>query len=149
MATLPADGTYYVHLGDTARNGGEEYGYRLRLSAPQPDFALRVVPSSASMRSKGTATLNVHVIRKDGFTGPIKLTLKDPPPGFSANPVSLVGTQTVARLNLKTDLVATKEPVDLSIAGSAKIQDQEVTHEVVPAEDRMQAFPVAPPGSCN
>ena len=140
MATLPADGTYYVHLGDTARNGGEEYGYRLRLSAPQPDFALRVVPSSASMRSKGTATLNVHVIRKDGFTGPIKITLKDPPPGFSANPVSLVGTQTVARLNLKTDLVATKEPVALSIAGSAKIQDQEVTHEVVPAEDRMQAF---------
>jgi hypothetical protein len=140
MATLPADGTYYVHLGDTARNGGEEYGYRLRLSAPQPDFALRVVPSSASMRSKGNATLNVHVIRKDGFSGPIKLTLKDPPPGFSASPVSLAGTQTVARLNLKTDLVATKEPVSLTIAGAAKIQDQDVTHEAIPAEDRMQAF---------
>jgi len=140
MATLPADGTYYVHLGDTARNGGEEYGYRLSLSAPQPDFALRVVPSSASMRSKGTATLNVHVIRKDGFTGPIKVTLKDPPRGFSANPVFLVGTQTVARLNLKTDLVATKEPVTVSIVGSAKIQDQDITREAVPAEDRMQAF---------
>jgi hypothetical protein len=140
MVTLPADGTYYVHLGDTARNGGEEYGYRLSLSAPQPDFALRVVPSSASMRSKGTATLNVHVIRKDGFTGPIKLTLKDPPPGFSANPVFLVGTQTVARLNLKTDLVATKEPVTISIVGSAKIQDKDVSREAVPAEDRMQAF---------
>ena len=42
MARLPADGTYYVHIGDTARQGGEEYGYRLRLSAPQPDFELRV-----------------------------------------------------------------------------------------------------------
>ena len=40
MVKLPADGTYYVHLGDTARNGGEEYAYRLRISAPQPDFAL-------------------------------------------------------------------------------------------------------------
>ena len=56
MAQLPADGTYYVHLGDTARNGGEEYGYRLRISAPQPDFALRVVPSSVSLRGKSTAT---------------------------------------------------------------------------------------------
>ena len=52
MARLPADGTYYVHLGDTARNGGEEYAYRLRISEAQPDFALRVVPSSVSLRSK-------------------------------------------------------------------------------------------------
>ena len=50
---LPADGTYYVHIGDTARNGGEEYAYRLRISAPRPDFALRVVPSSIGLRSKG------------------------------------------------------------------------------------------------
>jgi len=32
LARLPADGTYYVHIGDTARHGGEEYGYRLRVS---------------------------------------------------------------------------------------------------------------------
>ena len=110
----PADGTYYVHLGDTARNGGEEYAYRLRISAPQPDFALRVVPSSVSLRSKSTATLSVYVIRKDGFTGPIKLGLKNPPAGFSAAPVSLSGTQAVARLTLKTDLLAhpgTRQPL--------------------------------------
>ena len=70
MVKLPADGTYYVHLGDTARNGGEEYAYRLRISAPQPDFALRVVPSSVGLRSKAAATVSVYAIRKDGFTGP-------------------------------------------------------------------------------
>lgn len=140
MARLPANGTYYVHLGDVARNGGEEYGYRLRISAPQPDFALRVVPSSVSLRSKSTAALSVYVIRKDGFSGPIKLSLREPPAGFSAAPVSLSGTQAVARLTLKTDRVATTEPVNLSVVGSAKIQEREVTHEAVPAEDRMQAF---------
>lgn len=165
---LPADGTYYVHLGDTARNAGEEYGYRLRLSAPEPDFALRVVPSSVSLRSKGSVNVNVHVIRKDGFTGPIKLALKDPPTGFSAAAASLSGTQTVARLTIKTDLKATPEPVNLSIIGTARIgggndsaptskqasrdgggrisastpenPGRDVTHEAVPAEDRMQAF---------
>ena len=140
MTTLPAGGAYFVHIGDTARQGGEAYAYRLRISAPQPDFALRVAPSSVSLRSKSTASLSVYAIRKDGFTGPINLTLKDPPSGFSASPVTISGTQIVARLNLKTDLTVTKSPVNLSIVGSAKIQDKEVVHEALPAEDRMQAF---------
>ncbi len=139
-AKLPADGTYYVHLGDTARNGGEEYAYRLRISAPRPDFALRIVPSSLALRSKSTAPVTINVIRKDGFTGPIKLGLKDPPTGFSASPVTVSGTQNVARLTLKTDLKDMPQPVALCIEGRAKIQDQEVVREAVPAEDRMQAF---------
>ena len=140
MVKLPADGTYYAHIGDTARQGGEEYGYRLRLSAPQPDFALRVVPSSVGLRGKSTATLSVYAIRKDGFTGPIKLGLKDPPRGFSSFPSTLLTTQTVARFTFKCDLAATKGPVTLSVVGSAKLGGKEIVHEAVPAEDRMQAF---------
>jgi hypothetical protein len=140
MATLPADGTYFVHIGDTARHGGEEYVYRLRLSGPQPDFALRVVPSSLGIRAKSSATLMVYAQRKDGFAGPIKLDLKFPAPGFSASPVTLSATQTVARLTIKTELQATKEPVSLSIFGSAQIGGREHAHEAVPAEDKMQAF---------
>jgi hypothetical protein len=41
---------------------------------------------------------------------------------------------------LRTDLTATEQPVTLRIEGRAKIQDQDVAHEAVPAEDRMQAF---------
>jgi len=140
MVRLPADGTYYVHLGDTARHGGEEYGYRLRLSAPQPDFALRVAPSSVTLRSKNSNALAVYAVRKDGFAGPIKLTFKELPPGFTSWPVVLSPTQTVARLTLKTDLKETPEPVSLSVVGTAKIQGRDVTREAVPAEDRMQAF---------
>lgn len=140
MARLPSDGDYFVHIGDTARHGGEEYAYRLRLSAPQPDFALRVVPSSLNLRGKSTAGLSVYAIRQDGFTGPIKVALKDPPPGFSAWPATLSGTQVVARLTVRTELLATKAPLSLSFVGSAKIGEKEIAHEAVPAEDRMQAF---------
>jgi hypothetical protein len=140
MAPLPADGSYYVHLGDVARNAGEEFAYRLRISEAQPDFALRVAPSSVSLRSKSSAQVSVYGLRKDGFTGPIKLSLKNPPAGFSASPISLSGTQEVARLILKTDLAETPEPVNLTIAGTARIGEREVSHEAVPAEDRMQAF---------
>ncbi len=138
--TLPKDGPYLVHLGDTDRNGGVEYCYRLRISSPMPDFELRMAPSSLALRGKGSAGVNVHAIRRDGFTGPIKLTLRDPPKGFSASPVTLTGTQTVARVNIKTDLLNTGSPVPLSIMGTAKAGNQEITRQAVPAEDRMQAF---------
>ena len=137
---LPADGTYFVHLTDTARDGGESHAYRLRISPPQPDFELRVVPSSLVLRGKGSATVNVYALRKDGFTGDIKLSLKDPPEGFSALPISLTAKQEVARLTIKTALTDTKQPLDLIVEGRASIQDREVAHHAVPAEDRMQAF---------
>jgi hypothetical protein len=144
MLRLPLDGGYCIHVGDAAQSGGEEYAYRLRISAPRPDFALRAVPSSLALRTRGSAVLNVHVMRKDGFDGPIKVSLKDPPAGFSATPVSLVGTQMVARLNVKTDLAVPTGPVDLCVIGTAKLQTKVATNELVrvavPAEDRMQAF---------
>ena len=90
---LPADGTYYVHVGDIARSGGEEYAYRLRIGPPQPDFALCCVPSSLSVRSKGSGTVSIQVIRKDGFAGPVKVGLKDPPAGFSSASLTVPGAR--------------------------------------------------------
>jgi hypothetical protein len=140
VASLPADGSFYLHIGDTARHGGAEYGYRLRISSPRQDFELRVVPSSVALASRSNATLTVYAQRKDGFAGPITVNLKDAPRGFSAPPLILSATQSVAELMLKTDLISTPEPVDLSIHGTASIGGRETVRRAVPAEDRMQAF---------
>lgn len=142
---LPADGVYRVHIGDTVRSGGDEYGYRLRISAARPDFALRTVPSSVTMRSKsggGAGSISVYVQRKDGFTGPITVELKNPPAGVTCKPVTITGTQTVARLAVKCDLAATNKPIDLTVVGSmTQAQGQPpLQHDAVPCEDRMQAF---------
>ena len=48
--TAPADGIYYIHLGDAQGKGGPEYSYRLRISAPMPDFALYATPSGINGR---------------------------------------------------------------------------------------------------
>ena len=140
MVKLPADGVYYVHIGDTAHNGGEEYAYRLRLSAPRPGFALRVVPSSVSLRGRDSASVTVYAIRQDGLTAPIQVSLKNLPPGFTAQPVTLTGTQAMARLSFKTSRITTNEPLSLTVQGWAKLGDQIITNVAVPAEDRMQAF---------
>ena len=140
MVKLPADGKYFIHLGDTPRRGGKEYAYRFRISQPRPDFALRLVPSRIVIRSKSSASVTVFAIRKDGYDGPIKLSFKDLPEGFQSPGATLAAKQEAIGLAVTTSLTEMEEPVYLTLLGSAPIGDQEVVHEAVPAEDRMQAF---------
>ena len=138
--TLPADGVYYLRLTDTQHKGGPEYAYRLRLSKPQTDFAIRVVPASVTLRGKAAAYPKVQVVRKDGYTGPIRLSLKNPPAGIEMPPVTLTGTQTVANVTIRSTLEAMEHPVALQIVGTATNGAQQVERIAVGAEDRMQAF---------
>lgn len=140
MVKLPADGKYFVHIGDAPRRAGKEYAYRLRISQPQPDFELRLMPSRICIRSKASAAVTVFALRKDGFDGPIKLSFKELPPGLESAGATLPAKKEVVGLVVKTSLVAMDKPVNLTVVGSAKIGDQEVVHAAVPAEDRMQAF---------
>ena len=104
MVNLPTDGKYFIHLGDTRRHAGKEYAYRLRISQPQPDFALRLIPSRIVIRSKSAAKVTVFAIRKDGFKGPIKLSFNDLPEGFESSGVTLAANKEVGQLTLKTSL---------------------------------------------
>ncbi len=140
MVKLPADGKYFIHIGDTRRGAGKEYAYRLRISQPQPDFALRVAPSRIVMPSKGAANVTVYAVRKDGFDGPIALKFKDLPTGFESPGATLAAKQDAVTLTLKTSLTEMEKPLNLTVVGSAKIGEREIVREAVPAEDRMQAF---------
>jgi len=140
MVKLPVDGKYFIHLGDTRRHAGKEYAYRLRISRPQPDFALRVIPSRICIRSKSAANVTVFAIRKDGFNGPIKLSFKDLPEGLESPGATLAANKEAVGLTLKTSLAEMEKPVNVTVVGTATIGDREVVHEAVPAEDRMQAF---------
>jgi hypothetical protein len=139
-ATLPANGAYYVHLGDTQRKGGPEYAYRLRLSSPRPDFELRVAPSSLSLRGGATVPLTVYALRKDGYSNEIALALKGAPAGFLVSGARVPAGQDQVRLTLTAPALPQKEPFTLRLEGRATIGGREVVHPAVPAEDMMQAF---------
>ena len=139
-ATLPADGAYYIHLGDAQHQGGPEYAYRLRISPPRPDFALRVVPSSLSVRGGASVPVTVYALRRDGFTNEISLDLANAPKGFRLTGAKVPANQDQVRLTLQAPPAATDEPAQLSFEGRAFIQGHPVTHLAVPAEDMMQAF---------
>ena len=137
---LPTNGTYYLWLGDAQHKGGPEYSYRLRLSPPQPDFTLRVVPSSLNVRAGGSVPLTVYALRKDGFTNQITLNLDGAPEGFKLTGGSIPAGQNQVQVTLTAPPTEPAEPVSLSLQGSAVVQGQMRMRKAVPAEDMMQAF---------
>ena len=100
MFTLPANGTYYLWLGDTQQKGGPEYAYRLRIAPPQPDFDLRITPSAINSGAGMAVPVTVYALRKDGFTGEISLALKDAPRGFVLTGGVIPAGQDEARVTL-------------------------------------------------
>lgn len=139
-AKLPASGAYFIHLTDTQGQGGPEFAYRLRISEPQPDFELRVMPSSISLRAGMSAPLKVFALRRDGFTNAINLELKNPPAGFSLSGAHIAENQDQAQFTLKAPLQSSGKPIALAITGYASIGGKLVTREAAPTEDMMQAF---------
>ena len=140
MVELPSDGTYFVHVGDTTHQGGDEYGYRLRISEPQPDFELRVVPPSLGIPSKRNRSVRVYAIRRDGFDGDIRIGLRNPPKGISGTTATLRSGQEMVQLTIRTQLVRLDRPVPVTIVGRAQVDDREIVRTALAAEDRMQAF---------
>ena len=139
-ARLPADGTYFAQLTDVQNHGGEAYGYRLRISAPRPDFALRMAPSSLSMLAGRTVPFAVHVLRKDGFEGDVELVLKDAPAGLALSGGRIPAGRDSVRMTLTAPWEPPGQPVALHLEGRARIGGRTVSRPVVPSEDVMQAF---------
>ncbi len=138
--TLLADGWYTVYLGDTQRGGGPSYAYRLRLSAPRPDFELRVTPSSINVRNGSSVPLTAFALRKDGFTNEIALFLKDAPKGYTLSGAVIPANQDQITFTLTPPLEGAQDPVPISLEGRAMIQGKPVVRQALPADDMMQAF---------
>jgi hypothetical protein len=140
MAELPKDGTYCVHLSDSQNHGGQEYAYRLRISAPQTDFALRVAPSNLSIRAGGIVPISVHALRKDGFDGEIDVFVKDPDIGFKLEGATIPAGRNHVRMTLTAPAKGFDGAVALQLEGRAQVGDKTITRPVAATDDVMQAF---------
>ena len=140
MFTLPADGMYQVRVGDTQQRGGETFGYRLRISAPQPDFELRVVPSSINALAGTNVPLTVYAMRQDGLDGPIDLKLVDMPEGFALSGGVIQAGQENVQLTMAVPGKPQANPIPLNMQGQALIGGEQIHRTAVAADDQMQAF---------
>lgn len=138
--TLPASGTYYLHLGDTRGQGSSAHAYRLRVSAPYPDFELRVTPCSINARPGSTLAITVHALRKDGFSGEINLFFTYSPVDFALSGAKIPANQDEVRVLLQVPATSRPKPINLVLEGRAIIDGQRVVRTATPAEEMTQAF---------
>ena len=137
---LPADGTYYLHLGDAQRHGSSAHAYRLRVSVPMPDFELRMTPCSINAQPGSTLAITVYALRKDGFVGDINVFFTHNPVDFALSGATVPADQDVVRVTLQVPRTVRPRPVDLVLEGRALIQGKKVVRIATPAEEMMQAF---------
>ncbi len=141
--TLSGSDAYYLHVRDAQDKGGREFIYRMHVRSPQPDYELRVVPSSIIARPGTVVPITVFALRRDGFDGDIELALVDPPPGFRLSGGVIPGTVDHLPMTLTVPTENMKSPVALEMEGRARIRmmtRKSVTRPVIPAENMMQAF---------
>lgn len=139
-AELPRDGAYCLCLSEVTRQGGSAYAYRLQVRPPQPDFALRVVPSAVAAGPGQAGLMTVHVLRRDGFEGPVRVTLAEAPEGFRLRPLEIPAGQASAEARLIVPRGTPRQAAPIRLAGEAEIGGATVRRTALPAEDMMQAF---------
>jgi len=140
LTKLPSNGSYDLRLCDTQRNGGPDFAYRLRVSHPEPNFDLRVVPSSVNAKAGSIVPITVHAQRRGGFTGDIQVNLKDAPPGFELSGGVIPGNQSQERFTLRVPENGDRQLFRLALEGVATVGDRQLRRGCLAADDWTQAF---------
>ena len=120
MVAVPAGTTEItVALRDLGNDGGSRFPYRLTVEAVPPGFSvLATTPDQVNIPRGGTAAIGVEVERRD-WTGPITVTIADPPPGLTVHPGLIPAGQTVGSLTLSATPEASFDPTTLRLVGEA------------------------------
>ncbi len=114
--TAPADGEYLARIKDVRNLGGQDYGYRLNIRPPRPDFRLAVNPRNANVPAGGSIPVTVTALRLDGFEGKIDVKLEDLPAGFTGTPGVIQSGQVSTTL-----LLSAAEDTKLASAAPLKV----------------------------
>src|SRR5262249_27107279 len=85
-----------------------------------PDFTLKVDPDKAMIGPGSAAAWYVQVTRTNGFTGPVKVEVKNLPPGVTASPLTIPPSMTQGVIVVAADPAAQKQAALVDIIGTAQ-----------------------------
>jgi WD40 repeat protein len=127
----PADGEYVVRIGDARGEGGPNFGYRLTVRPPRPDFSVSFNPTAPSVWKGGAIPIGVTVNRIDGYDGPVQVALENLPPGLEAPKTFVEAGQQSTTFALYATPQAANPAVPLKLVARATIGGKEIVREAM------------------
>ncbi len=143
---IPQTGRYRLQVldlfGGTRSDARNQYRLVIRQAAP--DFALvawalhrelrngdrNALSKPIALRPGATMALEVAVIRRDGFDGEIELAMENLPDGVSAAGINIAAGKTLGLMLITADQGAPQGFGSARMVGTAKINEQTVSHDV-------------------
>src|SRR5262249_274237 len=92
--TPTADGDYVLRIRDLNSKGGDTFVYYIEAEWAAPDFSVRCDPDKAMIGPGSSTAWYVHVVRSNGFAGPVAIEVKGLPPGVTASPLTIPPSMT-------------------------------------------------------
>lgn len=89
-----ADGEYVLRVRDLNSKGGESFVYYVEADLARPSFTLRCDPDKAMIGPGSATAWYVHVVRNNGFAGPVEVEVKGLPKDVVATPLTIPPTMT-------------------------------------------------------
>lgn len=90
-------GDYFLRIRDARGFGGEDFGYKISMRPPKPDFTITVSDNELTMPTESGREWSVTATRIDGLSSPISVHILGLPDGFLAtNPLIIEAGQQTA-----------------------------------------------------
>ncbi|MBI3823107.1 MAG: pre-peptidase C-terminal domain-containing protein, partial [Planctomycetes bacterium] len=118
--TPTIDGDYIVRIRDLNSKGSESSVYYLEADFARPDFTLRCDPDKAMIGPGTSTSWYVHVVRQNGFTGPVQIDVKGLPKEVTVSPLTIPASMTQGLIVLTAAPNAGLTAADVEIVGAAK-----------------------------
>ncbi|RLS54358.1 MAG: hypothetical protein DWH91_12000 [Planctomycetota bacterium] len=159
---FPADGVYFLEVGELNKRGGSQYAYRVAVEEYRPGFKLAASADTLNVPAGGTIAVTVTTTRLD-YGGAIDLQLTGLPVGLTSVPTRIGPGLNAAVLTVTAAKDAPAGALShVQLVGKAKIGDRDFeaasdveealrgqwsgTRLVPPTVSRAMALGVAPAG---
>jgi len=118
--TVPAGlGEVTLALKDLQGRGGTGYAYRITIELVASSFQINLNDLQMSIPKNGTAAVGVAVVRQ-GYNGPIALSVANPPAGVTVRPGTIADGQAVGSFTVSASPDAAFGVVTLQVVGSGQ-----------------------------
>jgi len=118
--TPTSDGDHVLRVRDLNSKGSESSVYFVEADWARPDFTIRCDPDKTMIGPGSSTSWYVHIVRANGFTGPVQVEIKGLPKEITASALTIAPTMTQGMIVLTAAATANLTAVNVEVIGSAK-----------------------------